>query len=315
MSKISVIVPIYNTADKLERCLNSILKQEYEDIEIIAIDDGSKDNPGKIIEKYQKQYPKKIKFYKQDNQGIAKTRNKGIEKSSSDYILFIDSDDYIETDTIKKLEKYIQEDIDLIKFKLQRIDKNGKIIEKVDGPVFENISGEEAFDMLYKKDVLLDSPCIYLIKKKLFTQNNFKFLGKYHEDFGLIPFLIVTAKSVVSTPYYLYNYEQGENSITRNGKNYDKTVERSNQALYQYDKMLEKLSNLKLSKTAIENIKIYYTNAIILKVQELEKREQKEYIKEIKKRKMYKNIKPRNIKQLVKRIILKINIKLYLKLR
>ena len=315
MSKISIIVPVYNAGEKLEKCLESLVNQTMSDIEIIVINDGSTDNSGEIVKKYENKYPSLIKFFEQDNKGVAETRNIGIEKSTSKYILFVDSDDYLEADAIEKIEKYIKEDIDLIKFKLQKVDNTGKILERIDGPVFEKTTGEEAFKILYGQDVLIDSPCVYLIKKQIITENNFKFVGKYHEDFGLMPFIIVKANSVVSTPHYLYNYVQSENSITRNSNNYDKTVERANQALYQYDQMIEKLKIIKINKETEENIKIFFTNAIILKTQELKKNEKKQYIKEIKKRKMYKNIKPRNIKQLIKRIILKISINLYLKIR
>jgi glycosyltransferase involved in cell wall biosynthesis len=314
MSKISIIVPVYNTEDKLEKCLESLVKQTMNDIEIVIVNDGSTDNSEEIIKKFKKEYPSIIKYYLKENTGISDTRNYGIEKAESDYIMYIDSDDYIEKDTLEKLNKYIEQEIELIKFKLQKVDENGNILEKFDGPIFEKCTGEEAFEKLYGTDLMLVSPCVYLIKKEVFTRNQFKFLGKYHEDFGLIPFIVVTAKSVVSTPYYLYNYVQGEESITRT-VNYDKIVERAEQTLYQYDQMIETLKRIKLSKRAEENIKIYFTNATILKAEELKEKERIEYIKKIKLRKMYRNIRPRNLKQLIKRIILKSNIELYLKIR
>ena len=85
--------------------------------------------------------------------------------------------------------------------------------------------------------------------------------------------------------------------------------------LFHYDNMLEKLKMIDLEKKTKENVKIYYTNATILKLKELNNQSQKKYIKQIQKRKMYKNIKIRNLKQLIKRLILNWNVKLYLKLR
>ena len=85
--------------------------------------------------------------------------------------------------------------------------------------------------------------------------------------------------------------------------------------LFHYDNMLEIVEQLKLEKITKENVKIYYTNAIVLKLKELKPENQDQYIKQIRKRKMYKNIKARNLKQLIKKILLKYNIKLYLKLR
>lgn len=315
--KISIIVPVYNTAKYIERCLNSLVNQSLKnDVEIIVINDGSTDNSDKVIKKYIDEHSNvpEIKYYKKENTGIAETRNFGIEKSNSKYILFVDSDDYIDTKLIEKLNQYIEKDVDLIKFKLQRVDENGQVIEKVEGPVFEQISGEEAFNKMYSTDVLLDSPCVYLIKRELFIENQFKFQKTYHEDFGLIPLIILKAKTVVSTPDYLYSYVQAPDSITRN-ENYKKTLKKMEDALAHYDNMTKQTQKMELQQRTLENIKIYYTNAIILKIGELEPKDQDYYIKEIKKRKMYNNIKARNLKQFIKKIILRFNIKLYLKVR
>lgn len=352
MPKISIIVPVYNTAKYVERCLDSIINQTYlkeadmkqvnmnqtdmkqidrkkvsmnqpnknqvkkEEIEIIVVNDGSTDNSEEVIKSYINEHKNvlQIKYYVKENTGIAKTRNFGIEKASAPYILFVDSDDYIDIHLIEKLETYMEQDIDLIKFKLQRVKQNGEVLEKVDGPVFDKVTGEEAFNKLYSEDILLDSPCVYLIKKELFTKNNFKFQRTYHEDFGLIPLLILKAKTVVSTPDYLYSYVQAPNSITRN-ESYEKTLKKMEDALGHYDNMIEQTKKMELQKTTLENVKIYYTNAIILKLKELQEKDKNHYIKEIKKRKLYNNIKARNLKQLIKKVILKINVKLYLKLR
>lgn len=313
---ISIIIPVYNTGKYIEKCLNSILNQTKSiNLEIIIINDGSTDNSENLIKKYIEKNEQKlnIKYYSKENEGIAKTRNFGIEKATYNYIMFLDSDDYIEPRTMEILEKYIKQDIDLIKFKLERVDENGNTLEKVNGPIFENISGQEAFNKLYSKDVLLDSPCVYIMKKKLFTKNGFKFQGKYHEDFGLIPFIILASKSVTSIPEYLYKYVQAQNSITRTSE-YNKTIKKMDDVLFHYDNMIKTLDKLELEKTTRENVKIYYTNAIVLKLKELKKENQKYYIKEIKKRKMYQNIKPRNLKQIIKRLLLQWNIKLYLKI-
>lgn len=317
MAKISVIVPVYNTGKYVEKCLDSLINQTVKnELEIIIVNDGSTDNSEEVIKKYMKKQENQeiIKYYAKENEGIAKTRNFGIEKATSEYIMFVDSDDYIDEKTIEKLKPYIDNHIDLIKFKLQRVDENGKIIEKVSGPTFENMTGEEAFNIMFSEDVLIDSSCVYLIKKELFTKHNFKFQQTYHEDFGLIPIIILVAKSVVSTSYYLYQYVQSSNSITRN-EDYAKTKKRMDEVLVHYDNMLETIQNINLNKKTIENVKIYYTNAIILKLKDLKEEDKDKYIKEIKKRKMYDNIKVRNLKQMLKKMLLRINVKLYLKMR
>lgn len=184
------------------------------------------------------------------------------------------------------------------------------------GAVFEKTDGEKAFSMLYPSDTLLDSPCVYLFRTDYLKNNNFKFDTNvlYHEDFGLIPLIIVKAKSVVSTNYYGYNYVQSDNSITRN-EDYNKTIRKMNDAISQYDNMVKRIEDFPISKTAKENVKIFYTNAIILKLNETNEQDRDKFIKEIKKRKMVQNIKVRNFKQLLKRIVLSLNIKWYLKKR
>lgn len=314
MSKVSIIVPVYNTSKQLRNCLDSLVNQTNKDIEIIIINDGSTDDSESIIKEYLKKYENLITYYSKENEGIAKTRNFGIEKAKSDYILFVDSDDYIDIHLIEKLMPYINKKIDLIKFKLQRVNENGDVLEKVDGPVFDEMSGGEAFNRLYSEDVLIDSPCVYLINKKLFMENKFKFKRTYHEDFGLIPLIIVKARTCVSTTYYLYSYVQAPNSITRNDS-YKKTIIKMEDVLFHYDNAISEINKMNLDKTVEENIKIFYTNAVVLKLNELKDKDKNKYIQEIKKRKMYKNIKVRNIKQLLKRILLTCNVKLYLKIR
>ena len=313
MPNLSVIVPVYNTEKYIKKCLDSLTK--LSDTEIIVINDGSTDKSEDVINEYAKKQGN-IVYYKKENTGIADTRNFGIEHSTGKYIMFVDSDDYIQQDILDKLSVYMKDNIDVIKYKLQKVDENANITEKVGGASFDKTSGEKAFEALYPTDVLLDSPCVYLFRREYIVTNNFKFDTKvlYHEDFGLIPLILVNAYSAVSIDYYGYNYVQSSNSITRN-EDYKKTIRKMEDALSEYDNMVAKIENYGLSKPAKENIKIYYTNAIILKLEGLKKTEQNYFIKEIKKRKMIQNIKARNIKQLLKRILLSINIKWYLKKR
>ena len=315
MKKLSVIIPVYNGEKTLKRCIESVLKQKDEDIEIIMINDGSTDASDKIVQEYKEKNPKIISYYQKKNTGVADTRNYGIKKAKGKYILFLDADDYLDIHLYGLVKQYMEKDIDLIKFKLQREDEKGNIIETVNGPVFENKTGEEGFEELYATDVLLDSPCVYVIKRDIFIKNKLEFkVGTEHEDFGLMPFVIVLAKTMISIHFYGYHYVQVEGSITRNDS-YEKTKKKAKDALKQYDEALMKIDRYKLNKKIAETLKIYYTNAILLKIETLEKKDQKEYIKEIRKRKMTKNIKVKNIKQLLRKMILSLNIKWYLNLR
>ena len=315
MKKISVIIPVYNTEKYLRRCFDSVIAQDYKNLEIVIINDGSEDNSEQIINEYKKKYPELISYYKKENSGVADTRNFGIEKAQGDYIMFLDSDDYIDKALLKTLEEYVNKNIDLIKFKLQRVNEEGKTLEIVSGATFEKTTGEDGFNKLYSTDVLLDSPCVYLIKKEIFVKNSLKFAVRTeHEDFGLVPFIIVLAQTMVSINFYGYYYVQSDNSITRN-EDYTKTIKKAYDALKHYDNAIILIEILNINKITKQNLKIYYTNAIILKAKELHNDEQKKYIKEIKNRKMIKNIKIRNMKQLIKKILLTMNMKLYLQMK
>lgn len=175
--------------------------------------------------------------------------------------------------------------------------------------------GEEAFNELVFKDILLEPSCLYIYKKELFTKNNFKFaLDKYNEDFGLTPLVILKSGTVSSIDIYGYYYLQTQQSITRN-KDYKKTFKSAKDLLFHYDNMIKEIQNYEIKKQTKENILLYYTNAVLLKIKELNNIDQKEYIKEIKKRKMIKNVKIKNLKQLIKRVILILNIRIYSKLK
>lgn len=317
MPKISIIIPVYNTGEYVERCFNSVKNQTMKDFEIIVVNDGSIDNSESIINEYiQNNKDVIIKYYKKENGGLSSARNFGISKATGNYIMLLDSDDYIDSKLFQNLEKYINEEIDLIKFKMIKVNENFEEIEKLSGPVFEKCNGEEAFKKLAGKDDFLEVACIYLYRREFFINNNFIYntVNKYHEDFGLTPFVIISAKTVVSTDIYGYYYMQTSNSIMRN-EDYNKTIIKAYDVLAHYDNMLEKLNKLSVSGNIKDLVKRYYTNTVILKTNELKYKDKSKYINEIKKRKLYKNIKPINLKQLIKRIILMFSINLYLKMR
>ena len=301
MKKISIIIPFLNAENCIEKCIENLLRQTYENIEIVLINDNSSDDSEKLAKKYLEN--EKVKYYKveEDTIGNSRARNLGIEKSTGDYFIFVDVDDYIDENLLSNLSKYIDEDYDLVKYKMTFVSKNNEIIKKVGGPVFEELNGEEAFNRLCFEDVLLDSPCVYLIKKEIFIRENFKFKENiYHEDFGLIPQVILKAKKVASCDIYGYFYIQSENSIMRDEK---KNLKKAYDKLAHYDNIVNCLEKMSISEKTKENVRIYYTNSIIMCLKDLDGNDSDDFIREIKKRKMHKNIKVRNFRQLVKRII------------
>lgn len=115
MPKVSVVVPIYNVEKYLRRCLDSLVNQTLEDIEIILVDDGSKDNSGKIAKEYAEKYKEKVKYFSKENGGLSDARNFGMPYANGEYIAFLDSDDYIELNAYQEMyEKAKKEDLDYV---------------------------------------------------------------------------------------------------------------------------------------------------------------------------------------------------------
>ena len=128
MELISVIVPVYNVESYVAECIESIQNQTYMNLEIILVDDGSKDMSGDICDQYAA-YDERIKVIHQENGGLSAARNTGIEAANGDYISFVDSDDYIGLTLFEDMLQLLKEyDLDIIEFTAFR-DKSGDIIE------------------------------------------------------------------------------------------------------------------------------------------------------------------------------------------
>ena len=117
--KVSVIVPVYNVEKYIRQCLESIINQTYKNLEIIVVNDGTKDNSMKIVEEYLSD--ERIKVINKENGGIASARNRGIDEATGEYISFVDSDDWLELNTYEKLVEIIVDE-DIIVFNYNRVD-------------------------------------------------------------------------------------------------------------------------------------------------------------------------------------------------
>ena len=158
--KVSVVVPIYNTGKYLEKCINSIRNQTYKNLEIILIDDGSTDDSKIICEKYSK-VDSRIKFFSKENSGVSSTRNVGIDIATGQYILFVDSDDFIEIEMIEimldDIKNYNAEfsvcEYRNLKSRIHLLDKNDMMIS-----VFET-NGIQGYlcNKMYKTNIIKEN--------------------------------------------------------------------------------------------------------------------------------------------------------------
>ena len=115
--KLSLIIPVYNVEKYLEECLDSVIMQIIVDMEIILIDDGSKDNSGKICDKYAEKY-NFIKVVHKKNEGVSVARNTGIKMAQGNYIFFLDSDDMLAPNILKKIEEDVKSELDLYSYQI-----------------------------------------------------------------------------------------------------------------------------------------------------------------------------------------------------
>ena len=205
MPKVSVIVPIYNVEKYLEKCINSLLSQTLEDIQIILVNDGSKDNSGNIAKEYEKNNKDKVIYVEKENGGLSDARNYGLKYATGDFIAFLDSDDYIEKNAYEEMyNKAIEENADYVECDF--------IWE------FPNkIRVDKQYPYKNKKEMLSFVRVVAwnkLIKRQLITDNNLEFpKGLRYEDieftYKLIPFLNKFA--YVDKPFI--HYVQREGSI------------------------------------------------------------------------------------------------------
>lgn len=167
---ISFIIPAYNAEKTIENAINSILNQKQTtlDYEIIVVNDGSTDKTNDVMQKFEKNT--KIKYFIKENTGVADTRNYGVSKATGEYIIFVDSDDYISENLLKDIEIYIKQKIDLIKWNPIFIDKNKTKLSKNKNISFEKVTGEQGFNLLFGKDNLIDCLWNYAIKKEIILE-------------------------------------------------------------------------------------------------------------------------------------------------
>lgn len=202
--KISVIIPVYNSEKYLKRCFDSILNNNYSNIEIIVINDGSSDNSQKIIDEYVKKYPKIFISIIQKNQGIGATRNNGLKKATGKYIMFIDNDDYIDNDYfIKHINKVLKNDYDVVISGYKRTTGN-KIIFKV--------KLNEKYP--WSRHVSI-APWGKLYKKSFLEKNNIKFLiTPIGEDVYFNLQVNTLTDNIKIIDYSGYNWYQNNISVT-----------------------------------------------------------------------------------------------------
>ena len=216
MLKLSVIVPVYNTAPYLKQCFDSLLKQTYENIEFIIINDGSTDNSSEIIKEYAQKSPK-FKVITQDNKGYSGARNSALEIASGDYIGFVDSDDYISPDMYEKMIKEAEQNADIVSCGFYRVYQNNK--QEDSNRLYVNLSKNGNYP-----ELILDHGFVWnrIYRTKMLRDNNITFPTdiSFGEDTFFHRCALFAAKNVVyiSEPLYFYRQERKNAQTTLTDK-------------------------------------------------------------------------------------------------
>lgn len=207
---VSVIVPVYNVELYIQRCVDSLISQTLQNIEIILVNDGSTDACGKICDKYAAK-DSRIRVIHQENAGLSEARNAGIDVARADYLMFVDSDDWVEREFCEiPFTKARENSADLVMFHCRYI-KNG-YGRTVHCPIKEGvITREEALELLIKS---IGMPAWNKLYHCDLFQTNCYPKGKVYEDVVLTPVLIHEAKRIAYSSAVLYNQEYRDGSIT-----------------------------------------------------------------------------------------------------
>lgn len=206
MPKVSVIVPVYNVEKYISKCLDTLVNQTLDDIEIIIVNDGSKDKSKEIIKKYEIKNSQKIKYYEKENGGLSDARNYGMKYANGEYIAFLDSDDYVELDMYEKMYEIAKKE-------------NSDMVECNFIWEYPNKTRDDIGEIYNNKKEMIEKIRVVawnkLIKKEIVEKSKVSFpVGFRYEDveftYKLIPYL--NKVSFIKKP--LVHYIQRENSIS-----------------------------------------------------------------------------------------------------
>lgn len=213
---ISVVIPVYNVEDYLPQCLDSVISQSYTNLEIILIDDGSRDSSGKICDEYALQ-DSRIRVIHQQNQGLSAARNAGIEIATGKYIIFVDSDDYLPGGTIEHLHSTaVAYQADFVAGTFLRLSKDGKLSpNRLRDPIVgvEVYTGRQKMENYICIPKQTNSVWGRLFARELFNEIRFP-VGRLFEDVFVTCKLVHEAQRIALTEVPTYVYRKRANSIS-----------------------------------------------------------------------------------------------------
>ena len=214
--RFSIIIPVYNVERYLQECVKSVLEQSFQNFEIILVDDGSKDNSGKLCDELSEKNDT-IKVIHKENGGLSDARNFGIKEAKGEYLVFLDSDDFWDdTEFLEKLNEIIQKkEKDLIIIGLKKYFESTNRIEEKDN---EKLNNNESIEELLKNNLYKACACSKIIKRNIVIENNLYFpKGRLSEDIEWCARVlkVIDLNKIYYFPNNVYVYRQRENSISK----------------------------------------------------------------------------------------------------
>ncbi|MCY1689906.1 glycosyltransferase [Exiguobacterium sp. SL14] len=272
MYDFSIIIPVYNTQKYLDRCLQTVINQTYENIEIVIINDGSSDGSlNKCLEYAEKD--SRIVLISQENMGLSVARNKGIEVAKGKYIIFLDSDDYIDYKTcevfleILKSNSYPEVIIGDYQEKIDDDSKNIYSSVELDCNKLEiskETDGVEFLKSKLKKKTITMAACFNIYSKEFLKINNLYFKnGLLHEDELWTPQVLLKTGRLVTVKYKFYNYIIRDNSITKQ-KNKKKNALDLIEIIKELKPIYREIEDQKLKKLLNDYLVVLYLNAFFI---------------------------------------------------
>lgn len=258
--KLSIILPVYNTGHLVEKAINSLLNLKNIDLEILCMNDGSTDNSWEKLQEIEKKY-NQVKLINKQNEGLSMTRNRGIQEASGDYVYFLDSDDWVNTEAFDELLTYCHEGYDIIHGNFSYAYEDGTI--KVNKAQLEGIyTGQEFLCQGLLQDKISMASCINIFKRDFLMKYDLLFLpGIYHEDEEFNLRVFSYAERVISKDLTFHMYLQRSNSIS-NDKS--KEAKRFNDVITIYESIMNFLSESTHISKAYEQMCSTYVSFIIL---------------------------------------------------
>ncbi|MBQ3211179.1 MAG: glycosyltransferase family 2 protein [Oscillospiraceae bacterium] len=214
MPKLSVMIPVYNVENYLSKCLDSVIYPELKDYEIVLVNDGSTDSSGDICMDYQARYPALIKVITTPNGGLGAARDVGIDEAEGEYILFLDSDDYLSPGAVPEIMETLSLDYDMCIFDVRSVNEDGRQIRYVHGCQKEGFLSLEDFP-----ELLFEMPSAWnkIYKRRLFTENWIYYPARvWYEDMYVTPWIYTKCRKIYSVHKSWHNYLQRAGSITNN---------------------------------------------------------------------------------------------------